>query len=89
MDPTRRSFLTKTAVGAAGTAAVLSGGIALGSSSGASEQPLSSDELSDFDQPVLVQIRDAERGEVEVLVGEREVRFTDQALVAKVLRATR
>jgi hypothetical protein len=36
---------------------------------------------------VLVQIRDASTGEVEVLVGEREVTFNDRALVAKVLRA--
>ena len=38
---------------------------------------------------VLVDIKDAATGEVEILVGEREVSFTDKALVAKVLRAAR
>jgi hypothetical protein len=88
MDPTRRSFLIKASAGAAGTAAVLGGGMAL-ASGGGSTSSLSSEELAELDQPVLVQIRDPRRGEVEVLVGEREVVFTDRALVARVLRATR
>jgi hypothetical protein len=88
MDQTRRSFLIKTSAGAAGAAAVLGGGLAI--SSATADEGLGADELAELeDQPVLVQIRDAQRGEVEVLVGEREVTFTDRALVAKVLRATR
>lgn len=88
MDPTRRSFLIKGSAGAAGTAAVLGGGVVLGSSR-SDEPALSSEELEELDQPVLLQIRDARRGEVEVLVGEREVVFTDRSLVARVLRAAR
>ena len=38
---------------------------------------------------MLLQVTDAEAGEVGVLVDEREIVFTDKALVAKVLRATR
>ena len=51
--------------------------------------PLTDEEVSALDQPVLLQIRDAAAGEVELLVGEREVVITDKALVAKVLRASR
>jgi hypothetical protein len=88
MDQTRRSFLIKSSAGAAGAAVVLGGGLAL--TAGGDESALSSEELAELEgQPVLVQIRDAQRGEVEVLVGEREVTFTDRALVAKVLRAAR
>ena len=47
------------------------------------------DEAADVPGPVLVDIKDAATGEVEILVGEREVSFTDKALVAKVLRAAR
>lgn len=90
MEPTRRSFLIKASAGAAGAATVLGGGLAITSATRAEgDAPLRPDELAELDQPVLVQIRDARRGEVEVLVGEREVVLTDRALVAKVLRATR
>lgn len=89
MDPTRRSFLIKTSAGAAGAAAVLGGGLAF--SSATSDDPgLSAEEAAELeDQPVLVEIRDAQHGEVNVLVGEREVAFTNKALVAQVLRAAR
>ncbi len=54
------------------------------------EPPLSSAELELTDDgAVLVQITDAAAGEVEVLFGESEVRFTDKALVARVLRSAR
>ena len=51
--------------------------------------PLTDEEVAELDQPVLLQVRDAAAGEVELLVGEREVLITDKALVAKVLRASR
>jgi hypothetical protein len=38
---------------------------------------------------MLVQVKDAAAGEIEVLVGERSVEFTDKSLVAKLLRAGR
>jgi hypothetical protein len=74
------------AVGAAGLAAV--GGIGLSSvaAAGRADEP-TLDDVADVPGPVLVQVRDAASGEVGILVGEREVVFTDKALVAKVLRA--
>ena len=92
MDPvTRRSFLIKGSAGAVGVAGVAAGGIALSSIGGAdtADQALSADELEGLDGPVLVEITNAATGEVEILVGEREVALTDKALVARVLRASR
>jgi hypothetical protein len=82
----RRSFLIKGSVGAAAVAGVVGSGFALTSLVGDDETalPAGADEL---DGPVLVQITHASSGEVEVLVGEREVTFNDRALVARVLRA--
>ncbi|MGH9288661.1 MAG: hypothetical protein ACRD0V_10320 [Acidimicrobiales bacterium] len=91
MDPvTRRSFLIKGSAGAVGAAGLAAGGFALSSAAAAAdtaELALRADEAADVPGPVLVEIMDAATGEVEILVGEREVSFTDQALVAKVLRA--
>ncbi|HEV7761649.1 MAG TPA: twin-arginine translocation signal domain-containing protein [Acidimicrobiales bacterium] len=89
MEPvTRRSFLVKGGVGAAGAATAFGAGWKL-SSADASEAALSPDELEALDGPLLVQVKDAAAGEVELLVGERSVQFTDKALVAKLLRASR
>jgi hypothetical protein len=91
MDPvTRRSFLIKGSAGAVGAAGLAAGGLALSSAAAADskESELRPDEAADVG-PVLVDIKDAATGEVEILVGEREVSFTDKALVAKVLRAAR
>jgi hypothetical protein len=92
MDPvTRRSLLIKGSAGAVGAAGLAAaGGLALSSAAAAdAEEPLRPDEAADVPGPVLVEIKDSATGEVEILVGEREVSFTDKALVAKVLRAAR
>jgi hypothetical protein len=92
MDPvTRRSFLIKGSAGAVGAAGLAAGGFALSSAAaaGTEEPELRPGEAADVTGPVLVDIKDAATGEVEILVGEREVSFTDKALVAKVLRAAR
>jgi hypothetical protein len=89
MEPTtRRSFLIKGGVGAAGVAAGMGTGFAL-SGAVSAEPELSASELEELDQPMVIHVADASAGKVEILVGEREVEFTDKALVAKVLRATR
>lgn len=87
----RRSFLVKGSAGAAGLAAVtsgLGGASALAAPAGA-EPELTPDELAALAGPVVVQIRDAEKGEVELLVRDQEIVFVDRALVARVLRAAR
>jgi hypothetical protein len=84
----RRSFLLRGSA-AAGVAAVAAGTGVASISGPAGASPLTAEELEALDQPVLVHVRDAAKGEVEVLVGESEIVFTDKPLVAKVLRATR
>jgi hypothetical protein len=86
MEPVnRRSFLIKGSAGAAAVAVVGGSGFAISSLAGGDDVDIPAD--AEQAGPVLVQITDASSGEVEVLVGEREVRFTDRALVARVLRA--
>ena len=88
MEPvSRRSFLVRGSV-VAGAAAAAGTGIAVVAASD-DAAPLSDEELAALDQPMLVQVRDAAKGEVEILVGEAGVVVTDRVLVAKVLRATR
>ncbi len=91
MDPvTRRSFLVKGSAAAVGASAVAAGGLVLSKAGAENEPALSAEELEGAgDGPVLLQVTDAGAGTVEVLVGEQEYAFTDRALVAKVLRATR
>lgn len=86
---TRRSFLVKGGVGAAGVAAASGTGFVLGSSTAGAEPELSASELEELDQPMVINVADAAAGKVELLVGEREVVITDKGLVAKLLRATR
>lgn len=90
MEPTtRRSFLIKGSAGAAGAAAVFGSGWVLSSKAG-EEAALSAAELEELDdQPLVLNVRDAAAGEVEVFVGEREVVFKDKSLVAQLLRAAR
>lgn len=93
---TRRSFLVRGSVGAAGLAAA---GAVIGKvGSGAGEDVhagkddhtgLSDHELAAANDPMIVEIRDAKRGHVTVMVRDKQVTFTDRALVAKALRATR
>ena len=92
MDPvSRRSFLVRSSAGVAGAAAVGAGGIAAmaGAAGAAGAAPLTEEELGALDETVMVSVRDAATGEVAILVGDREVTFTDKSLVANVLRATK
>jgi hypothetical protein len=91
MDPvTRRSFLIKGSAGAVGAAGLAAGGLKLASlaSDDSDDAALAFDD-ADAASPVLLQITDPSAGEAVLLVDEREVRITDRALVAKLLRAVR
>jgi hypothetical protein len=88
MEPySRRSFLTKGSAVAAGAA----GAVAVGFNvAGAAElDAVELEELTASADLVLVQVKDAARGEVELFVRDQSVVFTDKSLVAKVLRASR
>jgi hypothetical protein len=85
---TRRSFIATSSAGALGVAGVA----ALGSpiSLAAADTPeLSDSEAAALENPAVLSIRDARSGEVELMVAERSVVFTDKQLVARLLRASR
>ena len=50
---------------------------------------LSAAELEALDIPVMLSVTDAQAGEIEILVGEQAVTFTDRSLVAKLARVAR
>jgi hypothetical protein len=85
----RRKFIVGGSVGMLGASGLGAAGVAaLGVAGGGAQQP----DLEDLERasgPLLVRIRDAAAGEVEVLIDDRSIVMTDKALVAKVLRATR
>jgi hypothetical protein len=92
---TRRRFVVGGSVGALGAAGVAAG--VLGKGSGGASQPqgssppvtaLTEEELERASIPMMLHVRDVKAGEVGVLVDEREIVFTDPALVATLLRAT-
>ena len=89
MEPvTRRKFLVTGSVGAAGAATAFGTGWALSSATD-NESALTQDEIEAVNGPLVVQVMDPAAGELEVLVGEREVVFTDKALAARLLRASK
>jgi len=90
MEPvSRRSFLSKGSIGAVGAIGALSVGPGvLAAAASPGESDLTANEINALDGPLFVHVRDVSTGEIEVLVGETSVVFTDKRLVAKVLRAT-
>jgi len=91
-DLTRRKFLSRGSITAAGAiAAVSAGPTALAAAANAvagSGDDMEVGDLSALDGPMFVNVRDAVTGEVEVLVDETSVVFNDRALVSKLQRAT-
>ena len=51
--------------------------------------PLVAADLEALDIPVILSIKDANKGHLEVLVGEQAISFTDHSLVAKLAQAAR
>jgi hypothetical protein len=92
-DLTRRKFLSRGSVTAVGAVGALSlGPTALAAAASAiagSGEDVGTDELSALDGPMLVHVRDAATGEVEVLVDETSVVFSDRALVSKLQSAAK
>lgn len=87
----RRSLLTKGGLGAVGALGVLSmpqSAMAAGRSSD-DERELTAAEREVLARPFIVHLRDAATGELELLVGDESIVFTNKKLVAKVLRAAR
>jgi len=89
MEISRRALLTRGSLGAAGAIGVMAiPNVALARGD-AAEPELSEAERKVLAQPFVVHLRDVATGELELLVGEQSIVFTDKKLVAKVLRAAR
>lgn len=87
MEPvTRRSFLVKGSVGAAGAATAFGTGWAM-SSAMDGESALSASELDELNGPLVVQVTNAATGEIEFLQGEQGHTVTNRSLAAQLLRA--
>lgn len=79
----RRSFVT----GSAGVIGLAGAGLAAPNAFADRAEPaLTREEAEILARPVLVRVLDASTAEVELLVGERSVTFTDRSLVARILR---
>jgi hypothetical protein len=91
MEPvSRRTFLgTASVLGVAGLAGATGVAAITGSDTQEKEPELTSEEIESLTVPVVLQVQDAEAGEVELLVADKSIVFTDKALVAKLLRAVR
>ena len=91
-EVSRRRFLVGSGISALGVAgaAAAAGSLPGLASAASADAPARDEELeAAAKSPMVLHVRNARKGEVGVLVGEREVVFRDRALVAKLLRATR
>lgn len=87
---TRRSFLATGSAGALAVAGAATIGGPLASVAAAdTADELTPAQAAALSGPTMLQVLDATTGEVEILVEERSIVFTDKHLVARVLRATR
>lgn len=86
MTITRRSLIGGGAALAGAAAATLASG---GTTNASAPIELSAQELAMLDIPVMLSVTDAKRGEMEILIGEQAITFTDKALVAKLARTSR
>ncbi|HVM02115.1 MAG TPA: hypothetical protein VM263_05530 [Acidimicrobiales bacterium] len=86
---TRRALLTRGSMGAAGAIGVLAVPNVAMAAMRPDEPELTEAERQVLAQPFVVHLRDVATGELELLVGEESIVFTDKKLVARVLRAAR
>ena len=88
-EVTRRAFLASGSAGAVAVAGLASGGLGAIGLVAEEEAELTPAELDAVAAPMLLHVRDAAAGEIEILVDEQSVVVNDKTLVAKVLRAAR
>ena len=88
-EVSRRAFLVSGSAGAVAIAGVASGGLGGIGLAAAEDGELTPDELQAVAAPMLLHVRDAATGEIEILVEDQSVVVNDKALVAKVLRAAK
>jgi hypothetical protein len=87
----RRAFIASGGAGAIGVAGVAAGGLGAvgltgGQGSRATEKELTPEELKIASKPMMLHVRDVSTGEIELLIDQQSIVFTDKSLVARVLR---
>lgn len=85
---TRRALLTRGSIGAAGAIGMMAVPN-VARAAVADEPALTEAERELAAQSFVVHLRDVSTGEFELLVGEESIVFTDNKLVARMLRAAR
>jgi 3-hydroxyisobutyrate dehydrogenase-like beta-hydroxyacid dehydrogenase len=85
MTLSRRSLIG----GGAALAGAAAATVASGSTGAFALTELSAQELAALDIPVMLSVTNAKKGELEILVGEQAITFTDKSLVSKLARTTR
>ena len=92
-EPSRRSVLHGAAglAGAGLAATVMAGTLAAPASASAAPRthPGRAAGVSSTDEPVIVHVRDVRSGEMDVYVGENQVRLRDPGLAARLTHAVR
>jgi hypothetical protein len=88
-EVTRRAFLVSGSASAVAIAGVASGGLGAVGLTAAENGELTPEELDAVAAPMLLHVRDAAAGEIEILVEDKSVVVNDKTLVAKVLRAAK
>jgi hypothetical protein len=84
---TRRSLLRGAATaGAAGLAATAMGAAA-GPALASASQPAVPDQAHGQHEPIVVHVRDARSGDIEVFAGTRQAQLRDKDLAARIARA--
>jgi hypothetical protein len=88
-EPSRRSVLRGSAAGAAGiaTAALAGGGLPAASSTGTTARPARA-AGAEASEPVVVHVRDAAAGEMDVFRGTTHTRVRDKELAARLVGAS-
>ena len=61
-------------------------GLTGGQGSRATETELTPEELKIASKPMMLHVRDVSTGEIELLIDQQSIVFTDKSLVARVLR---
>jgi hypothetical protein len=91
MQPvTRRSFIATGTAGALGVAGAATIASPLASAAAADDvdEPTPS-QLAALSGPTMLQVLDARKGEVELLIDDRSIKFKDTRLVQRLLRAVK
>jgi nitrous oxide reductase len=84
---TRRSLLRGAATAGAAGLAVTAMGAAASPAMAAASEPAAPDQPHDHHEPIVVHVRDARSGDIEVFAGTSQTRVRDKDLAARIARA--